>query len=136
MNAGSEGPTSSEGIPGAESHAFFPGHVDNVSLKVSLGDRPLALVDYELSQAMVSGVLIGLGDDPRRRVLSLGVQGSIAAASALSPVARVEMEMQKQDIRRSLTRDSEVQDFPGLNQSVEALHDFGNGCRPVPPVEV
>ena len=39
------------------------------------------------------------------------------------------------DPRRRI-RDPEVEDLAGLDDRVQGVHDFGDGGRPVPPVEV
>lgn len=53
-----------EGAPGGQRHAFGLGHGQDVALEVAIRGVPAALVDDELAQAVVAGVLVGLGDDP------------------------------------------------------------------------
>lgn len=53
-----------ESAPRREAHVLLAGHVDDVALEVAAGSGPAALVDGELAQSMVAGVLIcfaGLG---------------------------------------------------------------------------
>jgi hypothetical protein len=50
--------------PGCECDALRASHGDDVPLEVALHDVPLALVDAEGGQAVVAGVLVGLGNNP------------------------------------------------------------------------
>ncbi len=53
-----------QSAPWCQGHAFSFAHGQDVSLKVAHGGAPVALVDAELGEAMVAGVLIRFADDP------------------------------------------------------------------------
>lgn len=57
-----------ECAPRGEAHALGPAHRDDFALKVLLRGGPEALVDDELAQPVVAGVLVGFGDDPGRGI--------------------------------------------------------------------
>ena len=53
-----------EGTPGGERHPLRLAHGDDVAFKVAHGGVPEALVDGELREALLTGVLVCLADDP------------------------------------------------------------------------
>lgn len=55
-------------------YSFIPTHRDDFSLKIAAPGVPPALIDAELAQAVVTSVLIRLGDDPGGSVGDAEVQ--------------------------------------------------------------
>ena len=53
-----------ERTPGGHPHPLGRAHVDDVALEVTIARGPAALVDDELAQAVVAGVLVGFAHDP------------------------------------------------------------------------
>ena len=53
-----------EGAPGGHAHPLGCAHVDDIALEVPIARGPATLVNDELAQAMVAGVLVGLAHHP------------------------------------------------------------------------
>lgn len=60
--------------PGRDGHAFALAHGEDVAFEVAHHGGPETLVDGELRQAVLTGVLIRFGHDPGRRVADAEVQ--------------------------------------------------------------
>lgn len=61
-------PALTQGRPRGDGHALIATHGDDLALHVADSRVPLALVDGERTQAVGARVVVGLDDDPRRRV--------------------------------------------------------------------
>ena len=57
-----------ESAPGGDPHALGCAHVDDVALEVPIAGGPPALIDDELAQSMIAGVLVGFAHHPGGRV--------------------------------------------------------------------
>lgn len=64
------------------SYPFVADHGNDITLEVSASSAPATLIDAELTKTVVPGVLVGLGNNPGRRVrysqvqnLALGDEG-------------------------------------------------------------
>lgn len=57
-----------------QTYPFFTAHRDDFTLKVSAASVPVALVDAKLTKTVVSGILVGLGNNPSRRIRDSQVQ--------------------------------------------------------------
>ena len=101
---------------GGEMPTFFSSHRDNLALKITLKDTPCSLVNDEWSFASQLGVLVRLGDDPRRRVRD---------ALFTKSVPPQDSECKSQDTYQ-------VQDLASEVESVKAMHDLLNARVPVP----
>lgn len=55
-------------------YPFLAGHGNDLTLEITVASTPAALVDAELTETMVAGVLVGLRNDPGRRVRDAQVQ--------------------------------------------------------------
>ena len=60
--------TSTQCAPRSQRHSFILAHGDDFSLKVALGGGPFALIDGELTQTMLTGIGVTLGNNPCRRI--------------------------------------------------------------------
>lgn len=63
-----------ESAPWSHGHSFVLAHGYDVSFEVAAGGAPFALVDAELGQGVIAGVLVGFADDPGRGVADSQVE--------------------------------------------------------------
>lgn len=100
-------------------------HGDDFALEVAFGGVPLALVDDELPESMVTGVLVGFADDPG---------GGVADAYKNGISMSLSLGQRGRSRREGLL--TKIQNLALIGRGVEGLHDLWDRRGPVPPVHV
>src|SRR6266480_980916 len=65
---------STKGAPRCQRHPLISSHRNNVALEIAIGGTPATLVDAELPESMIAGVLIRFGNDPGGGVTDAEIQ--------------------------------------------------------------
>lgn len=95
-------------------------HWDDLSLERTFHDVPETLIYYERCFAMIASVLVRLRNHPRWRIRDALQENKIIQQTIVTTILNAYL----------------IKYFSLLNEDVEAVHDFLDGCLPIPPMDV